>query len=306
MKYMKLFERIECLLSEKGMSRKQLAVALDVPQNTFNRYFCQEQQDKLVPYLWKIFDLYSDVSREWLFFGEGEMLKTAPKRRVQNNTGDLTGDLLWVALNFARVTPEEAAKRCGLSEATLGEILDSRRYPTFEELEKLYNHLGIEPAYFLDGNEGRMIREVDPLLQVYWAIGKQGLEPQAVAVSEVFGVSLEEAKLFMAEWREFRKQGRTRVLPLLWYTMLNERYMMASAWLRTGRPPVLVPRDTQQESDKVAVLRQRIAELETVNADLNTALAALKEVVVRYKQEEERDRERPENPLAVSGTGVVL
>ena len=69
------FQRIVKILQMFGESRTQLAQKLGIPQNTFNRYFCEEHEEKLAQYLWEISELYPQVCREWLFFGEGEMLK---------------------------------------------------------------------------------------------------------------------------------------------------------------------------------------------------------------------------------------
>jgi len=71
---MNLYEKIDNVLKYYNLSRSELARRLQVAQNTINRYFTPEQQDKLTPYLWKILESFPDVSRDWLFFGEGEML----------------------------------------------------------------------------------------------------------------------------------------------------------------------------------------------------------------------------------------
>lgn len=71
---MLLFERIEKLLETKGSSRQRLAKQLGVPQVTFNRYFCEEQQDKLAQHLWAILKIFPDLRRDWLFFDEGDIL----------------------------------------------------------------------------------------------------------------------------------------------------------------------------------------------------------------------------------------
>lgn len=69
------YQRVIELLQEFGESRTQLAQKLSIPQNTFNRYFCDQHGDKIAAHLWKVAELYPQVSREWLFFGEGAMLK---------------------------------------------------------------------------------------------------------------------------------------------------------------------------------------------------------------------------------------
>jgi len=53
-----------------------LARQLGIKQTTFNTWFSRDRQDYLLPVLFKILELYPHISREWLFFGEGEMVKT--------------------------------------------------------------------------------------------------------------------------------------------------------------------------------------------------------------------------------------
>lgn len=72
---MELFERVEIILSLKKIPKSLLAKKLSVPQQTLNRYFCLEQQDKLKMLLWDIALLFPDINREWLFFEEGKILK---------------------------------------------------------------------------------------------------------------------------------------------------------------------------------------------------------------------------------------
>lgn len=67
---MDLFKRIDSIIAKKKTSRTQVALALGVSQSSFNRWFCPEQQDKLAPFLWKLADLWPDVPRNFLFFGE--------------------------------------------------------------------------------------------------------------------------------------------------------------------------------------------------------------------------------------------
>lgn len=86
MVFMELFERVEQVLRHNKMPRYALAKELGVAQNTFTRYFCATQQAKLSQYLWAIHALFPDVRREWLFFGEGEMLDSGqPCAEVSGN-----------------------------------------------------------------------------------------------------------------------------------------------------------------------------------------------------------------------------
>lgn len=55
-------------------SQKRLAKLLNIPQNTFQGYLKIERQDNLWPLLPLILKVVPQVSREWLYFGEGDML----------------------------------------------------------------------------------------------------------------------------------------------------------------------------------------------------------------------------------------
>ena len=72
---MELYERVDAVVKYMGQSRSHLAKQLKIKQTTFNGYFSSAKQDNLWPSLSKILALYPTISREWLFFGEGEMLK---------------------------------------------------------------------------------------------------------------------------------------------------------------------------------------------------------------------------------------
>lgn len=79
---MELFQRIDYVLKERGLSRKALASLLGIPQSTFTMYFSESRQEKIKPWLWHIAELWPDVSRNWLFFGEGEMTEETPPRET--------------------------------------------------------------------------------------------------------------------------------------------------------------------------------------------------------------------------------
>lgn len=71
---MQLFERVRLLAKEKEKSVSRLATKLKLGQTTFNGYLNENRQFHLWEILPKILELYPDVSRDWLYFGEGEML----------------------------------------------------------------------------------------------------------------------------------------------------------------------------------------------------------------------------------------
>jgi len=72
---MELYERVDAVIKRMGKSRASLAKQLDIKQTTFNNWFSISRQDYLWPALRKILELYPHISRNWLFFGEGEMLE---------------------------------------------------------------------------------------------------------------------------------------------------------------------------------------------------------------------------------------
>ena len=72
---MELYERVDAVIKYMAQSRSHLAKQLKIKQTTFNGYFSNVKQHNLWPSLSRILSLYPTISREWLFFGEGEMLK---------------------------------------------------------------------------------------------------------------------------------------------------------------------------------------------------------------------------------------
>ena len=73
---MELYERVDAVIKRMAKSRTHMAKQLNIKQTTFNSWFSRDRQDYLLPILFKILELYPHISREWLFFSEGEMLKT--------------------------------------------------------------------------------------------------------------------------------------------------------------------------------------------------------------------------------------
>lgn len=76
---MQLFQRVKILAKEKEGSVKALGERLGKAQSVFNAYLNEQRQNNLWPLLPLILELYPDVSREWLYFGEGEMLSPSPR-----------------------------------------------------------------------------------------------------------------------------------------------------------------------------------------------------------------------------------
>lgn len=72
---MKLFERITLIAANLAGSQTGLAKAIGVPQGTFNGYLSDEGQRKIrIELLESIQRAFPQVNRNWLYFGEGDML----------------------------------------------------------------------------------------------------------------------------------------------------------------------------------------------------------------------------------------
>lgn len=72
---MKLFERVRLISTQIARSQTALAVALGEKQATFQGYLNDAREKNLWPLLPKILEVLPTLSREWLYFGEGPMLK---------------------------------------------------------------------------------------------------------------------------------------------------------------------------------------------------------------------------------------
>lgn len=72
---MKLFERVRLVSTQIARSQTALAVSLGEKQATFQGYLNDAREKNLWPLLPKILEVLPTLSREWLYFGEGPMLK---------------------------------------------------------------------------------------------------------------------------------------------------------------------------------------------------------------------------------------
>lgn len=111
---MQLFQRVKYLAREVAGSETRLAEKLGLPQRKLNGYLCEKSQKNLWEYLPAILETYPHISREWLYFGEGEMLRgDAPSVMPLNEApaaasdgGDLAQRLLDAYAQNARLAEE--------------------------------------------------------------------------------------------------------------------------------------------------------------------------------------------------------
>lgn len=71
-----LFQRVRDVVKKFSNSQADFAAQLGLQLTTFNGYLNEKRENNLWPHLGKILEIYPQVSREWLYFGEGEMLRT--------------------------------------------------------------------------------------------------------------------------------------------------------------------------------------------------------------------------------------
>lgn len=75
---MELFQRVRLLAKVKAGTVKRLGEQLGKSQPVFQAYLNEQRQNNLWPLLPRILELYPDISRDWLYFGEGEMIASSP------------------------------------------------------------------------------------------------------------------------------------------------------------------------------------------------------------------------------------
>lgn len=117
---MELFQRVKYLAREVAGSETRLAEKLGLPQRKLNGYLSEKSQKNLWEYLPAILENYPHISRDWLYFGEGQMLRAQtvgvpPLRAVEPTLaavsapprdGDLAQRLLDTYAQNARLAEE--------------------------------------------------------------------------------------------------------------------------------------------------------------------------------------------------------
>lgn len=95
---MTLFERVKAIYSNMAISQADFARSLHLTPATFNGYLKESRQHNLWPLLPQILALYPQINRDWLYFGEGEMLgqegRTPPARVKPDEKEQLITELL--------------------------------------------------------------------------------------------------------------------------------------------------------------------------------------------------------------------
>lgn len=91
---MELYERIKVLSDNVAKSQTNLASMLNMPVSTLNGYLNAKRQNNLWPLLPRILDFLPQVSRDWLYFGEGDMFTSAARSASADDAKDVELELL--------------------------------------------------------------------------------------------------------------------------------------------------------------------------------------------------------------------
>jgi|GEM_PF-1066577 len=239
---MQLYQRVIKIARELSTSIPGLAQKIGKEYPTFRAYLNPRREHNLWPLLPEILKCHPEVNDVWLYLGRGPMLKAddaPPELSAINREGRYTGDLLDAALGLLRLDPQKAAQALGWGIPDIRLLLESRTKPSFDQLENMYFVLGINPVYFFDGNEHTMHRPSDALLQAFYACGRIYTEPDALSVSEMFGVEKKDAERFLEQWRSAREKGKNISLPEHWLDALETMYRLNPMWLAKGTLPIL-------------------------------------------------------------------
>lgn len=78
-KTMTTAERINKILEIKNLNKSDLAIKLGIPKPTMYFHFKNKNQDFLIQYLDQILEIFPDISKQWLYFEEGDMYKDSIK-----------------------------------------------------------------------------------------------------------------------------------------------------------------------------------------------------------------------------------
>ena len=82
---MELFERIQLLKGYLG-SYKKIYDVMGLRQQQFSSYLNPTSQKNLWEYLPKLTEAHPEISRSWLYWGEGEMLTSAKESSITPET----------------------------------------------------------------------------------------------------------------------------------------------------------------------------------------------------------------------------
>ena len=106
---MELFERVKTLIDLEKRGGKSLAESLGVNESTFKGYLSAKRQHNLWPYLNAILAIHPELSRNWLYFGEGQFLiADSPDDEELQNALDELGNTRQRVLDLEKTIAAQA------------------------------------------------------------------------------------------------------------------------------------------------------------------------------------------------------
>ena len=140
---------------EEG-NAKEFARKTGIPYATLHRNLTEKYDgEHLIKHSHKIISTYPQINREWLEWGRGEPYtsgRTTALRTAENTNGFLVGDIISEALSVCYTDDGEEIENVLVKKLPqFKEILNSSRYPSFQELELLCNLINLDAnAIFLE------------------------------------------------------------------------------------------------------------------------------------------------------------
>lgn len=119
---MKLYERVRLVPNLVDQSQTAVGHALGLSQSKFNGYLNEKSEKNLWPLLDLLLQKYPQISREWLYFGEGPQLAAEVPELSRNDLEELAAVKAELAAVKAKYTAlleetQEAFKQIALSRA---------------------------------------------------------------------------------------------------------------------------------------------------------------------------------------------
>lgn len=293
-----LFERILRIVAIfEDSSQTAFAKKIGCQQSTFNGYMKESGQAKIrLTLLEDILRVYTQIDRNWLYFGEGDMLGASHRPlHAENAKGQLTGDLLGVALDYYDISNDDVVRRTNISMDELHAALDSRTLPSFRMLEQLHQAFGINPAYFFHSNQHFMRKPQTALERAAFVLGHESrYDPSYHDIQEWFGVSKVDAKEYLSRYREGRKNEYTfglakcienelptePVIPESWIQHFESHVRFSGGWLHTPEPPMLEALDSSKKPEAP----EEANAIKRENSLMRELLTSKEEVIALQKQ----------------------
>lgn len=193
-------------------SQMAFAKKIGVPQSTLHRNMAKADEKNLLKILPKILLACPEVRESWLYTGEGAMLsrpRPAGLRSAENSSGLLVGDLLWEAIGYAQLDENAIREAAKIDKAEWEAVIGSNEYPSFQVLQALYDHFGLNTEYLFSARNRHPWLPLSALQMIEFLLGKQNpYPPSHSSLEEWFGCTKEEAKEYLGRYKTWLAKVR--------------------------------------------------------------------------------------------------